>query len=133
MTSLSQELSAQYPQFRIFCDLAHANIIFQQYISEVYELSYETLPRETVYTNADRQRNFDGWHYYSGDDTDCLSDFRLSVMEYEPVALIDWGGSLLEIADLQIMLPLFLHAHLGYTLKLFEDAGYNEQYILTLI
>ena len=133
LTSLSQELSAQYPQFRIFCDLARANIIFQQYISEVYELSYETLPHETVYRNAGWQRNFNGWHYYSGNDENCQSDFRLAVMEYEPVALIDWGGSLLEIADLQIMLPLFLHAHLGYTLKLFEDAGYNEQYILTLI
>ena len=31
------------------------------------------------------------------------------------------------------MVPLLIHAHLGYTLKLYEDAGYNEQYILTLI
>ena len=132
-TSLIQELSAQYPQFRIFCDLARANSIFQQYISEVYELSYETLPHEIVYKNAGWQRNFNGWHYYSGNDSDCLSDFRLAVVEHEPFNLINWGRSLLEIADLQIMLPLFLHAHLGYTLKLFEDAGYNEQYILAMI
>lgn len=133
LTSLIQELSAQYPQFRIFCDLARANSIFQQYISEVYELSYETLPHEIVYKNAGWQRNFNGWHYYSGSDENCLSDFRLAVVEHEPFALIDWGSSLLEIADPQIMLPLFLHAHLGYTLKLFEDAGYNEQYILAMI
>lgn len=133
LTSLSQELSAQYPQFRIFCDLARANSIFQQYISEVYELSYETLPREIVYANAGWQRNFNGYHYYSGNDLNCLSDFRLAVVEHEPFALIDWSSNLLEIADLQIMLPLFLHAHLGYTLKLFEDAGYNEQYILAMI
>ena len=133
LTSLSQELSAQYPQFRIFCDLARANSIFQQYISEVYELNYETLPHEIVYKNAGWQRNFNGYHYYSGNDSDCLSDFRLAVVEQNPFALIDWSRSLLEIADLQIMLPLFLHAHLGYTLKLFEDAGYNEQFILALI
>lgn len=133
LTSLNQELSAQYPQFRIFCDLARANSIFQQYISEVYEISYETLPHEIVYTNAGWQRNFNGWHYYSGNDLDCRSDFRLAVVEHEPFALIDWASSLLELADLQIMLPLFLHAHLGYTLKLFEDAGYKEQYILTVI
>ena len=133
LTSLSQELSAQYPQFRIFCDLPRANSIFQQYISEVYELSCETLSHEIVYKNAGWHRNFNGWHYYSGNDENCLSDFRLAVVENKPVALIDWANSLLEIADLQIMLPLFLHAHLGYTLKLFEDAGYNEQFILTVI
>ena len=133
LTSLIQELSAQYPQFRIFCDLARANSIFQQYISEVYERSYETLPHEIVYKDAGWQRNCNSWHYYSGNDENCLSNFRLAVMEYEPVALIDWVSRLLEIADPQIMLPLFLHAHLGYTLKLFEDAGYNEQFILTLI
>ena len=133
LTSLSQELSAQYPQFRIFCDLARANSIFQQYISEVYELSCEILPHEIVYKNAGWQRNFDGWHYYSGNDSDCMSDFRLAVVEQNSFALIDWISGLLEIADLQIMLPVFLHAHLGYTLKLFEDAGYNEQFILALI
>lgn len=133
LNSLMQELATQYPQFRLFCDLARANSIFQQYVSEIYELSHGILPHEMVYKNAGWQRNFNGWHYYSGNDANCLSEFRLAVMEHAPFTLIDWVSGLLEIADMKIMLPLLLHAHLGYTLKLFEDAGYNEQFILALI
>ena len=46
---------------------------------------------------------------------------------------MEWGIGLMSISEDKIMLPLLIHAHLGYTLKLFKAAGYDEQYILIMI
>ena len=134
LTALYQELTKKNPEYRIYDDSrSRANSLFKEYVSEIYEISQNVLEHETIYKNAGWQMSSRGWHYYSGNDDNCQSNFRLAVVDTEPFSLIEWVGGLLEIGDSQIMLPLLLHAHLGYTLKLFEEAGYNEQYILAMI
>ena len=134
LTALYQELTKSHPEYRLHnAAKSQANHLFQQYVSEVYEISLECLPHETVYKNAGWQLSSGGWHYFSGTDKNCRSDFHLATVDTAKFDLVDWVGGLLEVGDYQIMLPLLLHAHLGYTLKLFEDAGYNEQYILAMI
>ena len=134
LTALYQELTKSHPEYRLYnAAKSQTNGLFQQYVSEIYEISLESLPHETVYKNAGWQMSSGGWHYFSGTDENCRSDFHLATVDTAPIDLVDWFGGLLEVGDYQIMLPLLLHAHLGYTLKLFEDAGYNEQYILAMI
>jgi len=134
LTGLHQELTKKNPEYRLYNDLkGQASALFRQYVSEVYEYSQECLPHAVIYKNAGWQKNLNGWHYYSATDENCQSDFYLAEVDTDPFSLVEWVGNLLLIADKQIMLPLLLHAHLGYTLKLFEEAGYNEQYILAMI
>ena len=134
LTGLHQELTKKNPEYRLYNDLkGQASALFRQYVSEVYEYSQECLPHEVIYKNAGWQRVLNDWHYYSGNDENCQSDFCLAEVDTDPFSLVEWVENLLLIADNQIMLPLLLHAHLGYTLKLFEEAGYNEQYILAMI
>lgn len=134
LTGLHQELTKKNPEYRLYNDLkSQASALFRQYVSEVYEYSQECLPHEVIYKNAGWQRILNGWHYYSGNDENCQSDFYLAEVDTDPFSLVEWVGNLLLVADQRIMLPLLLHAHLGYTLKLFEEAGYNEQYILAMI
>ena len=134
LTALYQELTKKHPEYRLYNDAkSQAHSLFQQYVSEIYEMSLESLSQEVIYKNAGWQMTPAGWHYFSGTDENCQSDFNLATVDTVPIDLVDWLGGLLEIGDYQIMLPLLLHAHLGYTLKLFEDAGYNEQYILAMI
>ena len=134
LTALYQELTKKHPEYRIYSDAkSQAHSLFQQYVSEIYEMSLESLSQEVIYKNAGWQMTPAGWHYFSGTDKNCQSDFHLATMDTAPIDLVDWVSGLLKLGDYQIMLQLLLHAHLGYTLKLFEDAGYNEQYILAMI
>lgn len=134
LTVLHQELTKKNPEYRLYNDLkSQASALFRQYVSEIYEYSQECLPHHVIYKNAGWQMTSGGWHYFSGIDENCRSNFYLAEVDTDPFSLVEWVGYLFSVADYQIMLPLLLHAHLGYTLKLFEEAGYNEQYILAMI
>ena len=133
---LMQRIEKIFPEYRLYPDSRQQGVLFRQYVSEVYERTAVTLPVDLVYQES-------GWHltplnvphYYSGNDTNnCLSNFCLaSQFNFTPQELVEWAIGVLSIGPMEVMLPLLIHAHLGYTLKLYEDAGYNEQYILTLI
>lgn len=129
-------LSEGHPEFFLYPDNGKAHQILKQYIAEVYGYSKNYIFHGIKYEQAGW--NFDAlnhrWHYYSGIDADCLSEMKLANgLTMYPQDLIYWNAGLLEIGLLEIMLPLFIHMHLGFTLKLFEEAGYNEQYILMLV
>lgn len=136
MSLLMQRIEKSFPEYRLYPDSRQQGILFRQYVSEVYERTAVTLPVDLVYQES-------GWHltplnvphYYSGNDTEnCLSSFRLANhFTFTPQELVEWTIGVLSIGPMEVMLPLLIHAHLGYTLKLYEDAGYNEQYILALI
>ena len=135
-TSLMQEVEKKFPEYRLYPDSRQQSILFKQYLSEVYERMANTLPIDLVYQES-------GWHltpqnvphYYSGiEPGNCLSNFCLaSQIIFTPQELTEWAIGVLSIGPMAVMVPLLIHAHLGYTLKLYEDAGYNEQYILALI
>ena len=134
-SSLMQQVR-KIPGYCLYSDTRRQIPLFEQYISEIYLKIVNVMSIEIVYQDS-------GWHmnelamphYYSGNDiNNCLSDFRLaSTIDFNPRDLIEWGIGLFSIGIYEVMLPLIIHAHLGYTLKLFEDAGYHEQYILLLI
>ncbi|MBR0287827.1 MAG: hypothetical protein IJQ82_02490, partial [Selenomonadaceae bacterium] len=136
MSLLMQRIEKSFPEYRLYPDSRQQGVLFRQYVSEVYEKTAVTLPVDLVYQES-------GWHltplnvphYYSGNDTvNCLSSFRLAnQLNFTPQELVEWAIGVLSIGPMEVMLPLLIHAHLGYTLKLYEDAGYNEQYILSLI
>lgn len=136
LSSLIQRIEKNFPEYRLYPDSRQQGVLFKQYVSEIYERTATTLPIDLVYQES-------GWHltpqniphYYSGNDTEnCLSSFRLAnQFNYTPQELIEWAIGVLSIGPMEVMLPLLIHAHLGYTLKLYGDAGYNEQYILALI
>lgn len=116
--------------------------LFEQYISEIYWKMIDRMPIEIVYEESGWHQTETGlWHYYSGNDVNnCFSNFRLAnnvvytFVDYgESRELIEWGIGLFSISTYEMMLPLIIHAHLGYTLKFFEDIGYREQYILMMI
>ena len=134
--SLMQKIEKSFPEYRLYPDSHQQGVLFRQYVSEVYERTAFTLPVDLVYQES-------GWHltplnvphYYSGNDIgNCLSNFCLAnQFNFTPQDLVEWAIGVLSIGPTEVMLPLLIHAHLGYTLKLYEDAGYNEQYILALI
>ena len=136
LNNLNQTLK-QCPEFFTYSELGagKVNQLLRQYISELYNKVKDALPFTVKYENhgwnEDEQRQ---WHYFSGSDSNCFSDLRLAdYLTAEPVELIAWCFGLLQIGSQEIMLPLVLQMHLGFTLKLFEEAGYNEQFILTVI
>lgn len=133
--SLYQAIVKENPEYRLYPDSKKESLLFRQYCSEVYEYSNEVLSfDEYVYLNAGWHEYNGTWRYYSGNGIDCLSKLTLAdKITFPEIELAEWFGGLLELADHKIMLPLLIHAHLGYTLKLFEDAEYYEQYILAII
>lgn len=85
LTGLHQELTKKNPEYRLYNDLkGQASALFRQYVSEVYEYSQECLPHDVIYKNAGWQKNLNGWHYYSGNDENCQSDFYLAEVETDP-------------------------------------------------
>ena len=136
LSSLMQRIEKSFPEYRLYPDSRQQSVLFRQYVSEVYERTANSLPIDLVYRES-------GWHltpqnvphYYSGTDLGkCLSNFCLAnQFTFTSQELVEWAIGVLSIGSAEVMVPLLIHAHLGYTLKLFEDAGYNEQYILTLI
>lgn len=140
-SSLIQQVK-EIPGYFLYSDTRRQLALFEQYISEIYWNMIGTMPVEIVYRESGWHQTEAGiWHYYSGNDVNnCFSNFRLAdnifykFVDYgESRELIEWGIGLFSISTYEIMLPLIIHAHLGYTLKLFEDIGYREQYILLMI
>ena len=131
---LFQEIVKENPEYRLYVDSKREIALFKQYCSEVYEYSNINLSDEYVYLNAGWHKSNEIWRYYSGNGVNCLSKLKLAdKITFPKIDLAEWVGELLQLADYKIMLPLLIHFHLGYTLKLFEDAGYYEQYILAII
>ena len=136
LSSLMKYIEKNYPEYRLYPELWNRKDLFKQYVSEVYEKTVNNYPEETVYQNAGWNLNSTSqYHYYSANDSEyCLSQFRLSNnLCFLSGDLISWAMGLLNMGADEVMIPLLLHAHLGYTLHLFEKAGYQEQYILALI
>ena len=139
---LSKEYSSlmkyvkEIPEYFLYADIVRPEARFEQYLSEVYGKIALQIPIEIVYGESGWHQTEAGMpHYYSGNDVNnCFSNFRLANnISYEPRDLMEWGIGLMSISEDKIMLPLLIHAHLGYTLKLFKAAGYDEQYILIMI
>lgn len=134
--NLMKIIESNYLGYYLYPDSRRQYDLFKLYAMEVYENKIGSLTIETVYQNAGWNLTpNNNWHYYSGNDVGyCESDFRLANnVCFQATDLINWAMGLLEIGPDEVMIPLILHAHMGYTLKLFEDAGYQEQYILALI
>jgi len=124
------QLLKQCPEFFTYSELGSGKVnqLLRQYISELYNTVKDTLPFTVKYANHGWNEDEQNcWHYFSGNDENCLSDLRLAdYLTAEPIELIAWCFGLLQIGSQEITLPLMIQMHLGFTLKLFEEAGYNE-------
>ena len=129
-----QLITKEHPECSIYPDSGKHIQWFKVYVSQIYEKSINETYEQKKYLNAGWNLGENGlMHYYSGLDANCCSEWSLSVLEgVNCGALIKRVQGLLGLAPLTITLPLFLHAHYGYILKLFEDAGYHEEYALVI-
>ncbi len=134
--SFITKLASEHPEFYLLADYPNAARVFKQYTGKLYEDSLNQLPEETFYETAGWYEQDDGkFHYVSGLDVNCNSSRCLApISSYEEAkALWQYGQSVLQIGDLETLLPLFLQLHIGYTMAFFEKAGHPIQFILALV
>lgn len=130
------KLKVDHPEFYLYVDYSNAVKVFQQYISSLYESQLPTLSEEIFYETAGWYEMPDGrMHYVSGRDENCNSMRRLADIgaQNEARELWNYGQGILQIGNLEALLPLFLQLHIGYTMAFFEKAGHPIQFLMTLI
>lgn len=134
--SFATKLKAEHPEFYLYVDYPNAAKVFQQYIASLYESHLQTLPETLFYETAGWYEMPDGRaHYVSGLDDNCDSARCLAEIcsTEEARELWQYGQRILQIGDLETLLPLFLQLHIGYTLAFFEKAGHPVQFLMALI
>ena len=133
--NLYSELVKRHANFRIYSDSNKSAGLFKEYLSIIYQQSKESLKFNNFY-------EFSGWityknktHYISGSDENCGSNRQIGYLKNTTLKNIFAAGwQVLNLSeDTNVILPLFLQMHVGYTAKLFEDAGIPVQYILNII
>ena len=133
--NLYAEVVKSHPEFRLCADTNKAIGLFREYLSIKYQKNKNNIKMENFY-------QFAGWinekglmRYISGSDEDCSS--KRQIAYFRNIVLKDVfanGWNVLNLSiDKQVILPLFLQMHIGYTAKLFEDAGMPVQYLFTIV
>ncbi len=135
LCNLYAKIEKECPEFMLYPDCRKNKELFKQYVAEIYNCGDWDNHIENIYMTSGWHERVDGWHYFSANDPDCRGKITLPPpLDFQTnLDVIQWYAGLLSLSDEEIMLPLIIHAHLGYTLKLFEEAGYREQFILTII
>lgn len=135
LCNLYAKIEKEYPEFILYPDCRKNKELFKQYVAEVYNCDDRDNRIEIIYSTSGWHERADGWHYFSANDSDCLGKMTLPPpLDFQTTLdAIHWCAGLLSLSEEEIMLPLIIHAHLGFTLKLFEEAGFREQFILTII
>ncbi len=133
--NLYAEVVKSHPEFRLCADINKAIGLFREYLSIKYQESKHSLEIDNVY-------EFSGWineenclQYISGSDKNCNSKRKIAYLKNTNLQNIfanAWRVLNLSM-DKQIVLPLFLQMHIGYTAKLFEDAGMPVQYLFNIV
>lgn len=133
--NLYAEVTKSHAEFRLCADTNKAIGLFREYLSIKYQESKHSLKIDNVY-------EFSGWineknclRYISGSDENCNSKRKIAYLKNTNLQNIFASAwRVLNLTnDKQIILPLFLQMHIGYTAKLFEDAGMPVQYLFTIV
>lgn len=134
LSNFFKKLRQQHPLTMLYGDSPKAAVYFEEYVVELLTQLQENLPTINKF-------DFSGWykfnnkmHYYSAIDENCTA--KLSLANINNVDIKDafnQGLSVLNIAPIEISLPIFLMMHSGYLYQIFKDAGVPIQFIFDII
>lgn len=120
---LQKKLSVDHPEF-------YATRGFRQYLSNKYGKIKKDIPEKIIYDQSGWFETQHGFRYVTGQDSDCVAAMKLVDIEgIEPAEICKQGLGILDVGDMDVMLPLFLQMHFGYMAKLFVDAGCPIQHV----
>lgn len=133
--NLYAELAKAHAEFRLYADSNKSTGLFREYLSIIYQRKKSFLKIKNFY-------EFSGWikeknhiWYISGSDENCNSKRKIAYLKnvnWQNIFANGWRVLNLSV-DKRVVLPLFLQMRIGYTAKLFEDAGLPVQYIFNII
>lgn len=132
---LYEQVKKQDPGLYLFSEVSRAKDWLALYLANQFSEAKRTVPVLTRYTFAGWYETEQGMRYLSGGDADCTSERILSKpssME-EAKHLWQYAQTLLNLGNKETMLPLFLQLHVGFSMELFQKAGYPVQFVLNLI
>lgn len=133
--NLYSEVTKSHAEFRLCADTNKAIGLFREYLSIKYQKSKNNIKIKNFY-------QFAGWisekgirRYISGSDEDCSSKRQIAYLRNTILKDVFANGwHILNLSnDKQVILPLFLQLHIGYTAKLFEDTGMPVQYLFIIV
>ena len=132
---LLSEVRNDHPEFRLNAEFRNAHSFFSEYCSLVYEESLATIVHSTIYEYAGWEKIDGRMTYLSGRLPNCQSErYVWEVNPHDISTIYQHGHDFLAIGnELKTMLPLFLYSHIGYSAQLFEDAGYEVQFLLVVL
>lgn len=135
--NLAAKLRSNKPAYRLYPDSGKQEAYFRVYLSVLVEDAYGKIAERVLYTYHGWQQLVPHrWRYMSGLDAYCTSPFclldlaNISSQELHEADMFAWRA--LELGDLFVILPIFLHSHTGYLKRLFEEAGIPVRFILVV-
>lgn len=127
-------LKKKFPEISFNADCGKAKELFKQYIAERYVRDKATIKTTKVNKYPGWGKIFEAKRFHPGQDENGGRLLALpSIDKNDRYNLYGYGLKLLELAPLEVVLPLFLHAHSGFVRKLFQEGSHPIQYVPTLI
>ena len=134
LDTLYSLLKKKFPEISFNADCGKAKELFKQYIAERYIQDKAAMKSTKVnkypgWGKAFESKKFHPGQNENGDTLLALPNIYLN----DRYNLYNYGIKLLKLAPIEVVLPLFLHAHSGFVRKLFQEGGHPIQYVPTLI
>ena len=127
-------LKKKFPEISFNADCGKAKELFKQYIAERYIQDRKSIKTTKANKYPGWGKIFEAKRFHSGQDENGGTLLALPrINKNDRFNLYGYGLKLLELAPLEIVLPLFLHAHSGFVRKLFQEGSHPIQYVPTLI
>ncbi len=115
-------------------ELRNSNLIFESYLSKVYDAAKSSLQHAVRYTDAGWANLNNQHRYLSGNDQECSSKICLAdTSKLPPKTICEMGWKVLRLSKFKkISLPLFLQMHAGPMFKIFSDAQIPIQFVFVI-
>jgi len=132
--SFYRKLRKEIPFASVFTDLGKGEALLAEFISVILEENNDKLKICHHYGTGGWYTIENAHHYFSALDENCESTKKLadiSASDQRRAGL--WALHFLDIADLNVSLPLFLFSHSGFLYELFQQAGIPIQFVFAII
>lgn len=132
---LEKVLKKEHPEFHVYAANVKGEPLFQDYLARCYEDALSNMMWRNLYQEAGWYEVQPGeWRYLSALDDCCLGTKSLpDVKRLDMAPFCQHAFGILQIANLDIMLPLFLGAHIDALLCPFELSGHSVQHLLVIV
>lgn len=122
------------PQITLDTSTQKADGYLSEYIANILDIYESTLPTKTIYIESGWALLNDGPRYLSGNDANCLGELKLpDITRLDKYDIYSKAMKILTVAEESVIVPLFLHAHAGFSGRIFRDAQHPIQYIMDII